>query len=94
MKTKTGVKLTFGDVIINHWAGQNNPNRKLIVISIGKHINCLNKFGGSAQLINDKHTEIKVIGNCIDLKKFDELILDYSISDDITYEHHKTNPIH
>lgn len=93
MKTKTGIKLKFGDVIINHWAGERNPNRKLIVISIGKHINCMNKKGENRQLINDKHTEIKVIGNIIDLKKFDELTLDYSISDQITTDHHKNNPI-
>lgn len=93
MKTKTGIKLKFGDVIINHWAGPNNPNRKLIVVSIGKHINCLTRTGGNAQLINDRHTEIQVIGNVIDLDKFDHLILDYQVSDRITTEHHKSNPM-
>lgn len=93
MKTKTGIKLKFGDVIINHWAGPNNPNRKLIFISIGEHINCLNMKGHTSRLINDKHTEIQVIGNCIDLDKFNSLQLDYEISDKITSEHHKNNPI-
>jgi|GEM_PF-5691524 len=93
MITKRNVKLKFGDIIINHWAGPNNPNRKRIVISVGKYINCIGKNGNQSQLINDKQTCISVIGNCFDEGKFDTLDMPYSQSNEITEQWHKDNPI-
>ena len=92
MKTKTGIKLKFGDVIINHWAGPNNPNRKSMVLSIGKHINCIHKDGKITQLINDKQTLITVLGNCFDSLTFDELNMPYEESNKITNQWRKDNP--
>lgn len=94
MKTKTGIKLKFGDVIINHWAGPNNPRRKSIVISLGKHINSLTKCGKSLQLCNDKQTLITVLGNCFDSVTFDELNMPYEESNKITDQWRNDNPNH
>lgn len=94
MKTKIGIKLNFGDVIINHWAGPNNPNRKLIVVDIGKHINCLSpnsKLYLRTQLCNDRQTLITVIGNIFDKDKFDSLTHDYEISNALTTKWHNKN---
>lgn len=93
MKTKTGIKLNFGDVIINHWAGERNPHRKGIVLWVTKHVRCCSPDGKMWDLCNDKHTEITVIGNCFNKAEFGALTFDYSKSDEITTIHHRDNPI-
>lgn len=71
MKTKTGIDLKFGDVIINHHASDANPFKRLIVVAVNKHIECLSKDAKEVHLINDKETKITVLGNCIDFKLFE-----------------------
>lgn len=92
MKTKQGITLKFGDVIINHWAGPNNPNRKTMVVSVGKYINCLDKKGNSVSLCNDRQTCISILGNSFDLEKFDNLNMPYEESKKITQKWHLDNP--
>lgn len=73
MKTKAGIKLNFGDVIINHHASERNPHRVGVVLAVNKHIELTDSKGDFWQLINDRETLITIIGNCFEKEEFERM---------------------
>ena len=50
----------FGDIIINHWASNDNPHRVGIVVSYNtKTIRCTNGRGEFWELVNDSKSSEK-----------------------------------
>jgi hypothetical protein len=63
--------LKFGDIIENGWASERNPTRIITVVKVGKHLHCTDMKGKFLDLMFDKQSRIKVLGNIFD-KKVDE----------------------
>jgi hypothetical protein len=93
MKTKLGINLRFGDIIVNHWAGPKNPHRISIVLSIGKYIRCTDGNGDFWNHCNDHQTRITVIGNCFDITALERCSFPIEESQKITAEYRSTEKL-
>ena len=54
--------MKYGDLVINHWAGNLNPNKILMVLSVGKQIRLISNKGRICSQANDKDLQLEVIG--------------------------------
>lgn len=66
MTAGKSVGLKFGDIVINHWAGEKNPHRKGIVVRIDpKSIYCTDGNGDFWNVVNDKGSKTEKIGTIL-----------------------------
>jgi len=54
--------MKFGDLVVNEWAGDINPNRVLMIVNHGKMVKCLNKKGNIVNFHNDKDLRLTKVG--------------------------------
>jgi uncharacterized Ntn-hydrolase superfamily protein len=58
--------MKFGDIVVNGWASENNPQRSGIVVrNKGKSIEFTDGKGCFWQIVNDKDSKFQVIGNVL-----------------------------
>ncbi len=55
--------MKFGDIVINEWASDDNPQKVLMVISHRKMVECLSVTGVSVAFHNDKHLRLTRVGS-------------------------------
>jgi len=66
MKTK----LSFGDIVINGWASERNPQKVLMVVHVGKYVKCLSRSGKKVLFSNDRDLRLTPTGR-IDFSLWD-----------------------
>ncbi len=54
--------MKFGDIVINEWAGDRNPEKVLLIINHGKMVTCLSRKGKKVCFYNDKHLRLTKVG--------------------------------
>lgn len=58
--------LKFGDIVVNHWASENNPNRKGIFVSHkSKSLYVTDMNGNFWTPAFDSHSKIEIIGSVL-----------------------------
>lgn len=63
LQTEGGSIVKFGDIIVNHHAGENNPHRTgIFVRNNGKHIQLTDGKGDFWNVIHDKDSQSEVVG--------------------------------
>ncbi len=54
--------MKFGDIVINEWAGEGNPQKVLLIVHYGKAVTCLSRKGARLTFRNDKDLRLTKIG--------------------------------
>ena len=65
--------MKFGDLVVNDWAGRNNPNKVLMIVHHSKMVNCLSLTGKKVQFWNDQHLRLTKVGE-VDFTEWKKLI--------------------
>lgn len=56
--------LKFGDIVVNHWAGENNPNRTGVFVRRKKEtIEVTNMKGKFWYPVNDRRAKLEKVGS-------------------------------
>jgi len=62
-------RLKFGDIIVNHWAGNGNPHKQGVFVRNKKQtIELTDMKGNFWESYNDKEAKLEKIGNIFDDK--------------------------
>lgn len=65
--------MKFGDIVVNEWAGDGNPQKVLLVVNHGKMVTCLSRKGAKVVFRNDKDFRLTKIGE-LDFCQWDKFI--------------------
>lgn len=61
------VNFKFGDKILNHYAGENNPHRiGIVYLCTSSLVKCTNMYGGYWEFSNDKDLKLEKIGSILE----------------------------
>lgn len=55
--------MKFGDIVVNGWAGNKNPQKVLMVVHHGRNVKCLSTKGSEVIFRNDKNLRLTKIGS-------------------------------
>ena len=55
--------MRFGDIVINEWAGDQNPQKALMIIHHGRKVKCVSLTGQEVIFDNDKNLRLKKISS-------------------------------
>lgn len=72
--------MKFGDIVVNEWAGDRNPQKVLMVVHHGKYVKCLSIKGATVTFKNDKDLRLTKVGE-IDLAAWKDHATTYNKKD-------------
>jgi hypothetical protein len=73
--------MKFGDIVINEWAGDQNPQKILMVVHHGKTVKCLSLTGKEVLFSNDKDLRLTKISS-IDFSGWKEIVSNQPLDSD------------